>query len=227
VNPALGIELDRTGEIPLGVQLAWALRARILAGELAPGTRLPGVRELAAETGVNTNTVRTVYARLEDDRLIQAEQGRGTFVAAGVQVDDRLVAVARRALAEAATAGLDPREVAAALYTRLGPAPAPATAPADDAPARRRALRAEIAALEREYADRRLAIARRDAGATLPRTSGGRLLSEDELRTQRDALAARLAALDAPAPEEPPQPPATATRSTAQPGAVVRFRLAY
>src|SRR3954469_9744178 len=121
----MDIELARDSEIPLGVQLGWALRARILGGELPHGERLPGVRELAAATGVNINTVRSVYARLEADGLIHAEHGRGTFVSASVPVDERLADVPRRALDEARSAGLDPREVAAALFGSLsGGAPA-------------------------------------------------------------------------------------------------------
>ena len=89
----MDIELARDGEIPVGVQLGWALRARILGGHLAAGERLPGVRELAAATGVNINTVRSVYARLEVDGLIHAEHGRGTFVSDSAPVDERLADV--------------------------------------------------------------------------------------------------------------------------------------
>ena len=51
-----------------------------LRGGLKPGDKLPSVRELAVEAGVNVNTVRAVYARLESQGLIRSEQGRGTFV---------------------------------------------------------------------------------------------------------------------------------------------------
>jgi DNA-binding transcriptional MocR family regulator len=43
------------------------------------------VRELAIEAGVNVNTVRSVYGRLENDGLVRSEQGRGTFVAGAEQ----------------------------------------------------------------------------------------------------------------------------------------------
>src|SRR3954451_11390104 len=102
---SMKIALRRDSEIPLGVQLGWALRARILGGELPAGARLPGVRDLAAAIGVNINTVRSVYARLEGDGLIHAEHGRGTFVRASARVDERLADVARRALDEAHSAG--------------------------------------------------------------------------------------------------------------------------
>jgi DNA-binding transcriptional regulator YhcF (GntR family) len=224
VSDALHIELDRVGEVPLGVQLAWALRMRILAGQLRPGERLPGVRELAAATAVNVNTVRSVYARLEADGLARAEHGRGTFVAQDAPVDDRLAEVARGALEAARTAGLDPREVAAALYSRIGPAAAPEPAPQPPTAAlRRRALRDEIAALERELADARLARALRDDVRNPPRSPGARLLGEDELLALRDDLVDRLRAVQRPAPETPAPPPAS-TRSSTRPQRVVHFR---
>ena len=74
------LRVDRETGVPIGTQLAWALSERISAGTLKPGDKLPSVRELAAEAGVNVNTARAVYARLEREGLIRSEQGRGTFV---------------------------------------------------------------------------------------------------------------------------------------------------
>jgi DNA-binding transcriptional regulator YhcF (GntR family) len=202
-----GIELDRKAEVPVGVQLAWALRARILARELSPGARLPGVRDLAAAIGVNVNTVRAVYARLEAEGLVRAEHGRGTFVAETVPADDILSAVARRALDDARAAGIDPREVAAAMYAGAVPAAPPGEQGAD-ATDRRRRLRAEIAELERELADARLTktLGRwHEEPAGQRATSGGRLLAEEELRALRDELAAQ-AALLREMPDGPPAP---------------------
>ena len=51
-------------------------------GTLDPGDRLPSVREFADVAGVNVNTARAVYSRLESEGLVSSEQGRGTFVAA-------------------------------------------------------------------------------------------------------------------------------------------------
>ena len=78
----LDIAVDRDAEIPIGVQLAWALRTRIRDGVFGPYDRLPGLREVAEATGVNVNTVRAVYQRLEHEGLIDSQQGSGTFVAA-------------------------------------------------------------------------------------------------------------------------------------------------
>src|SRR5262249_46769790 len=51
-------------------------------GELAPGERLPSVRNLAARLGVNVNTVRAAYAELERDELVRTRHGVGTVVLA-------------------------------------------------------------------------------------------------------------------------------------------------
>jgi DNA-binding transcriptional regulator YhcF (GntR family) len=77
----LDLSVDRGTDVPLGVQLAGRIRAALQDGTLAAGDRLPSVRKLAEEAGVNVNTVRAVYARLESERLLRSEQGRGTFAA--------------------------------------------------------------------------------------------------------------------------------------------------
>lgn len=75
-----GLRVDRDSGIPVGIQLAWHLRSRIERGELRPGDRLPSLREAAAAAGVNVNTVRAAYARLEAAGIVTTAQGRGTFV---------------------------------------------------------------------------------------------------------------------------------------------------
>lgn len=72
--------LDRDSGIPLGVQLAEKLREHVERGRLTAGDKLPSVRQMAELASVNVNTVRTVYARLEQDGLLVSEHGRGTFV---------------------------------------------------------------------------------------------------------------------------------------------------
>ncbi|MEA2425769.1 MAG: hypothetical protein QOH13_2179 [Thermoleophilaceae bacterium] len=176
------MDIDRDSDVPVGVQLAWHLRARIAA--LDPGDRLPGVRDLAGEIGVNVNTVRTVYARLEAEGLLASEHGRGTFVSDKAPGDRRMASIVARAAQEARDAGLDPREVAAALYVnREG-----------DEQALRRGLRGEIAALEVRLADTRL---HEPPELKLEKPAGGRILTLEELRALRDSLAERVSASEA------------------------------
>ncbi|HEY6780112.1 MAG TPA: GntR family transcriptional regulator [Thermoleophilaceae bacterium] len=76
------MRVDRASPLSLGAQLEAALRTAIESGQLAPGDQLPSLRHVAAEAGVNVNTVRAAYARLEAAGAVSTEQGRGTFVAA-------------------------------------------------------------------------------------------------------------------------------------------------
>jgi GntR family transcriptional regulator len=82
VPPEIDLRVDRGARIPLGAQLAGRIRAAVQNGTLTTGDRLPSVRELAEVAGVNVNTARAVYTRLESEGLVSSEQGRGTFVAA-------------------------------------------------------------------------------------------------------------------------------------------------
>jgi DNA-binding LacI/PurR family transcriptional regulator len=67
-----------------GVGIAAQIRTRIAFliadGELTPGDRLPPVRDLARHLGVNVNTVRSAYAKLDADGLVRTRHGVGTVV---------------------------------------------------------------------------------------------------------------------------------------------------
>jgi DNA-binding transcriptional regulator YhcF (GntR family) len=216
------LAIDRAGEIPIGVQLAWALRARIGDGRLAPGRRLPGLRELAEMLGINANTARAVYQRLEQEGLIDSRQGTGTFVASTTPEPSAVGQIAADAARQARQTGVDPREVAAALYVTPEPPPdssrgvGNAVAQAADTQARaaerRRELRAQIAALEQTLSE----IQARHPGlipAPLEqaRHAGPRLLSVEELERVRTQLVRRLAATE-PLLETPAQSKQAAAR---------------
>lgn len=67
---------------PKGIylQIADRMRERILRGEWKAGERIPSIRELAIELGVNPNTVTKSYQKLLDRELISNQRGRGYFV---------------------------------------------------------------------------------------------------------------------------------------------------
>ncbi|HEX4482610.1 MAG TPA: GntR family transcriptional regulator [Solirubrobacteraceae bacterium] len=197
------IAIDRKADVPVGVQLDWALCAQIRDGRFAPGERLPTLRELAEETGLNVNTVRTVYRRLEQRGLIESQQGSGTFVAAAPNDGAALSSIAAHAAEEARETGLDPRDVAAALY--VAPDTAPALGEAGEMSAerseqgRRKTLRRQIAAFERTLADLE---AEHPGVAPGPdrrarRGIGPALLTADELTHVRAALIRRLTVVQA------------------------------
>lgn len=62
------------------MQLAEQLELQIVSGKLAPGTRLPSVRDFAVQAKVNPNTMQKVLAELEEQRLIFTERTNGKFV---------------------------------------------------------------------------------------------------------------------------------------------------
>ncbi|MFJ4325661.1 PLP-dependent aminotransferase family protein [Streptomyces tricolor] len=79
----LGIDLhlEPTGSGGLRRGLTDALRDAVRTGRLAPGTRLPSSRSLAADLGIARNTVAEAYADLVAEGWLTARQGSGTRVA--------------------------------------------------------------------------------------------------------------------------------------------------
>jgi len=71
--------IDMTGRSASGI--AADLRERIERGELAPGTLLPSIRAVAADLGVNRNTVVAAYRQLAQAGLVEARGRSGTRVA--------------------------------------------------------------------------------------------------------------------------------------------------
>lgn len=71
---------DRKAGPPVYLQIAGQIRDRVRAGSLAPGDRLPPIRELARSLGVNRDTVSTAYETLASEGVVDARVGRGTFV---------------------------------------------------------------------------------------------------------------------------------------------------
>jgi DNA-binding transcriptional regulator YhcF (GntR family) len=151
---ALNLAVDRRAGVPLGVQLAAHIRAALRDGTLAPGDRLPSVRELAEAAGVNVNTVRAVYARLEAEGIARGEQGRGTFVA-GPPSDE---AATRRELhrqiaqLETALARLPPAPVLAGEQAGARKRPGPALLSTEGLEAVRDELLARLGELDAQRA---------------------------------------------------------------------------
>lgn len=76
------LEIRLDSPTPLGDQLVAGFRHLIASGTLKPGDELPPVRQLAADLGVNLNTVARAYRELESAGLAIAARGRGTRVTA-------------------------------------------------------------------------------------------------------------------------------------------------
>ncbi|MFT3876959.1 MAG: GntR family transcriptional regulator [Propioniciclava sp.] len=83
---------------PIWLQLVREFTRLIATGDWPAGQRVPSVRELAAELGVNPNTVQRALAELERTRLAVAERTAGRFVT----TDTTLITDAQLGLAQAA-----------------------------------------------------------------------------------------------------------------------------
>jgi GntR family transcriptional regulator len=75
------VKVDRSESTAVFEQVAGEIRRAILDGEAKPGERLPPARDLAAELGVNTNTVLRALRLLRDEGLLEFRRGRGVSVA--------------------------------------------------------------------------------------------------------------------------------------------------
>ncbi|MEV2195385.1 PLP-dependent aminotransferase family protein [Streptomyces phaeochromogenes] len=75
------LHLELSGPGGRRAALIRALREAVRSGRLAPGTRLPPYRSLAADLGVARNTVADAYAELVAEGWLTARQGSGTLVA--------------------------------------------------------------------------------------------------------------------------------------------------
>lgn len=73
---------DRTDPLALHDQVAAAIRRAIAEGEAGPGERIPQARDLAAELGVNRNTVLRALRILRDEGLLEMGRGRAIRVTA-------------------------------------------------------------------------------------------------------------------------------------------------
>ena len=118
--------IDSHSEQSIYSQIAEQVRLGIASGQLAPGARLPTVRQLAVDLGVHVNTVAHAYVELERAGVVTTRPGAGTFVARPAE-DERLKAeresrlsgLLSRALLEALSLGYSLEQVEAAFALRL------------------------------------------------------------------------------------------------------------
>lgn len=111
------LSVSATNPQPLYQQVVEQIRARILSGDLPPGTSLPSVRQLAAEISTSVITTRRAYLELERQGLITTRPGLGTFVAQipgerrKAIVMETLRAEVERLVARARELGASPQEL--------------------------------------------------------------------------------------------------------------------
>lgn len=81
----LYIPLDKTAKRTYTKQIYYAIRQKILSGDLSAGAALPPYRELSRELGVSKNTVLSAYDMLIADGLLCSTKGSGFYVEEGIK----------------------------------------------------------------------------------------------------------------------------------------------
>ena len=115
------IRVDPTSAEPLFEQVVFAVKTAVARGQAQAGDRLPSVRELARDLGINPNTVVRAYEALERDGVIVRRQGAGCFLTGGgselatAERRRQLQALLRKAATEAFHLGFTAADVEKAL----------------------------------------------------------------------------------------------------------------
>lgn len=74
------IQLNYRDTKPIYEQIKDGLRRLVTTNAIAPGEKLPSVRELASHLAINPNAIARAYRELENDGFLYTIPGKGTFV---------------------------------------------------------------------------------------------------------------------------------------------------
>lgn len=123
------ISLDMSSNIPIYVQLRNQIVTGIGRGELKAGERLPTVRQMAEDAGVNTMTVNKTYQILKSEGFIEIDRRKGATVSAVRQgteaFREKFEAELELLSAEACLNGMDKKmflEKCEEMYLKMKPA---------------------------------------------------------------------------------------------------------
>jgi GntR family transcriptional regulator len=108
------ITIDERDNRPLYQQVVDGIKSLIAAGELAEGSTLPPVRQVATDLGVNLNTIAYAYRQLQKMGLVRIRHGSGAVVTSRVlseTTEDQLRSQLGTALTHLALAGLKLSEI--------------------------------------------------------------------------------------------------------------------
>src|SRR3954469_22432400 len=78
---ALNLQISTGSTVPIYRQIVDQICQAIATRDLAAGEQLPSVRALAEQLVINPNTVARIYSQLIRDGVLEAQQGKGVFVA--------------------------------------------------------------------------------------------------------------------------------------------------
>ncbi|MFF2525139.1 GntR family transcriptional regulator [Streptomyces liangshanensis] len=116
--------IERRSGVAAYQQIVNQTRLALRLGRLVPGDKLPSAAEVVATSAINPNTVLKAYRALENEGLVEARQGVGTFVRRslaqpGTAADSPLRDSLRSWMDAARAADLDREDVAALMSALL------------------------------------------------------------------------------------------------------------
>jgi len=109
--------------IPIYEQVVYAVKKAVAFGQLAPGDRLPSVRNLSQELKINPNTAQKAMARLIQEKIIEVRPGIGCTVASAISAtNEQRAAILENKIealvVEAKRLGLNERELNQVIHKR-------------------------------------------------------------------------------------------------------------
>ena len=116
--------IDTKSGVPIYRQVIEQVKVGVSRGDLSAGDQLPTVRQLAVDLSINPNTVIRAYRELELEKVIETQQGSGTFVSSkradidSVERQRMLDQILTNLLARASTYGFSLEEVFEGLRQR-------------------------------------------------------------------------------------------------------------
>lgn len=122
----IALRVDADDPTPPYEQLRRQLTDLIGTGALAAGTRLPSVRQLAADLALASGTVARTYRELEQAGLVRTRRSAGTTVSPGArrlsaaERSQRLAAIARTAVHQARLLAVTDDELLSAVRREQG-----------------------------------------------------------------------------------------------------------
>ena len=110
------ITVDFKDRRPIYLQIVENIKLLISKGALSENEKLPSVRTLSLELGINPNTIQRAYGELERQGVINTVQGKGVFVSSETEsvIEERKKESLNRldaALSEAKLAGVDKKTI--------------------------------------------------------------------------------------------------------------------
>ncbi len=120
------ITIDYKSRLPVYEQIKNQLMTLIQLGVLKPDQKLPSIRALSSETGVNVNTVKRAIQDLEEMGVIYSVPGKGSFVSedafANSRIKEKAVDEIRHAIVSAIPKGItkeDITEIVEKIFTEV------------------------------------------------------------------------------------------------------------